>query len=140
MAQRDRLDEIGDKIGRSRKDAEELRRQRKTQMIDELPTDVLRNAGKRKDGKSKKPAPAPIPQRPAATPSSNNPSSSVSAPSLGSDFRSRLIQCLAASSRTTEECIQLLLGRNPNPGTRKEFFKLLAEVCDRTPLVFPFTD
>lgn len=121
---RDRADEVGDKIGRSRKDAEELRQQRKVQMIDGLPVEVL-NPGKRKDIKSKKPAPTP-------TPSSNTPSSSTSTPSLGSDFRGRLIQCLAASPRTTEECIKLLLGLRPNPDTRKGFLKLLAEVADQS--------
>jgi len=95
-------------------------------MIEEPPA----NVGKRKDVKPKKPAPAP--QRPTPTPSSNTPSSSTSSSSLGSDFRSRLVQCLATSPRTTEESIKLLLGRNPNPDTRKEFLKLLAEVCDRT--------
>ena len=120
VVQRDRLDEVGDKIGRRRKDAEELRQQRKIQMIDVPPVDVPK-VEKRKDAQPKKPAPTPTPQRP--TP----------APSLGSDFRSRLIQCLADSPRTTEECIKLLLGRNPNPDTRKEFMKLLVEVCGGTP-------
>ncbi|KAF9650647.1 hypothetical protein BDM02DRAFT_3111952 [Thelephora ganbajun] len=128
--QRDRVEEIGDKIGRSRKDAEELRQQRKIQMIDGPPTDVLK-AGKRKDVKSKKSAPAP--QRPTPTPSLNNPSSSASTSSLGSVFRSRLIQCFATSPRTTEESIKLLLGRNPNPDTRKEFLKLLVEIADPPP-------
>ena len=137
--QRDRLDEIGDKIGRSRKDAEELRQQRKIQFIDGPPTDVL-NVTKRKDGKSKKPAPAPTPHRPTPTPSSSNLSSGASTPSLGSDFRSRLTQCLAASPRTTEECIKLLLGRNPNPDTRKEFLRLLVEVCGKVPPAFPMID
>ena len=139
MVQPDRLDGIGDKIGRSRKDAEELRQQRKIQFIDGPPPGVL-NTGKRKDAKSKKPAPNPTPHRPTPTLSSSNPSSGASTPSLGSDFRSRLIQCLAASPRTTEECVKLLLGRNPNPDTRKEFLKLLFEVYDNTPPVFPFTD
>lgn len=135
VVHRDRLDEVGDRIGRSRKDAEEQRQQRKVQMIDAPPADVLKT-GKRKDGK--KPAPTPTPQRP--TPSSHNPSSSTPTPTLGNDFRSRLIQCLAASPRTTDECIKLLLGRNSNPDTRKEFLRLLAEVCDKTPLPLPFTD
>jgi hypothetical protein len=130
---RDRVEEVGDRIGRSRKDAEEQRQQRKIQMIDGPPADVLK-AGKHK---SKKPAPAlastPVSQRPTPTPPSNTPSSSTPASSLGNDFRSRLVQCLATSPRTTEESIKLLLGRNPNPGTRKEFLRLLAEVCDRIP-------
>ena len=134
MVQRDRVEEIGDKIGRSRKDAEELRQQRKIQVIDGPPADVLK-AGKRKDVKPKKSAPAPVPQRPTSTPSSNTPSSSASTSSLGSDFRSRLIQCLATSPRTTGESIKLLLGRNPNPDTRKEFIRLLAEVCYTIPSV-----
>ena len=137
VVQRDRLDEIGDKIGRSRKDAEELRQQRKVQMIDGPPADVL-NARKHKDARSKKPAPTP--HRPTPTPSSSNPSSSASTPSLGNDFRSRVIQCLAASPRTTEECIKLLLGRNTNPETRKDFLKLLHEVCHKTLRCFLFTD
>ena len=124
MVQRDRTDEIGDRIGRSRKDAEELRQQRKIQVLDLPPPDVV-NTGKHRETKPKKPTPAP-------TPSSNTPSSSVSPPSLGSDFRSRLIQCLAASPRTTGECVKLLLGHNPNPDTRKGFFKLLAEVCKKS--------
>ena len=127
VVQRDRVEEIGDRIGRSRKEAEEQRQQRKIQVIDEPPAGVP-NSGKRKDVKQKKPAPAP--QRLTPTPSSNNPSSSTSS-SLGSVFRTRLIQCLATSPRTTEESIKLLLGRNPNPDTRKEFLKLLVEVCDR---------
>ena len=134
MVQRDRVEEIGDKIGRSRKDAEELRQQRKIQVIDGPPADVL-NAGKRKDAKPKKPAPTPAPQRPTPTPSSKTPSSSTSTSSLGSDFRSRLIQCLATSPRTTKESIKLLLGHNPNPDTRKEFVKLLVEVCYAIPSV-----
>jgi len=134
VVQRDRVEEIGDKIGRSRKDAEELRQQRKIQMIDRPPADVL-NAGKRKDVKSKKSALASVPKRPTPTPSPNAPGLSTSTSSLGSDFRSRLIQCLATSPRTTEESIKLLLGRSPNPDTRKEFLKLLAEVRDRTPSV-----
>lgn len=129
VVQRDRVDEVGDKIGRSRRDAEEQRLQRKVQMIDGPPTDVL-NAGKRKDAKPKKPTPAP--QRPTPTPSSNTPTSGTSASSLGSDFRGRLIQCLATSPRTTEESIKLLLGRHPNPDMRKEFIRLLAEVCYTT--------
>ncbi|KAF9792596.1 hypothetical protein BJ322DRAFT_1030236 [Thelephora terrestris] len=132
VVHRDRLDEVGDKIGRTRKDAEELRQQRKIQMIDEPPADVL-NAGKRKDAKPKRPAPTPTIKRPTPTPSSNNPSPGIPTPSLGSDFRSRLIQCLLASPRTTEECIKLLLGRNPNPDTRKEFLKMLIEVADKPP-------
>lgn len=129
VVQRDRVEEIGDRIGRSRKEAEEQRQQRKIQMIDGPPAGVP-NSGKRKDVKPKKPAPAP--QRPTPIPSSNNPSSSTSSSSLGGDFRVRLIQCLATSPRTTEESIKLLLGRNPNPDTRKEFLKLLVEVRDRT--------
>lgn len=125
VVQRDRVEEIGDKIGRSRKDAEEQRQQRKIQMIDGPPADVL-NAGKRKDAKSKKLAPTP--QRPTPTPPSNTSSSSTPSSSLGSDFRTRLIQCLVTSPRTTEESIKLLLGRNPNPDTRREFLRLLAEV------------
>ena len=132
VVQRDRVEEIGDKIGRSRKDAEGQRQQRKIQVIDGPPADVL-NAGKRKDVKPKKPAPTT--KRPTPTPSSNTPSSSTSSSSLGSDFRNRLIQCLATSPRTTEDSIKLLLRSNPNPDTRKEFLKLLAEVCDRTALV-----
>jgi len=132
LVQRDRVEEIGDKIGRSRKDAEEQRQQRKIQMIEEPPADVL-NVGKRKDVKSKKPAPTP--QRPTPTSTPNNSTSNTSSSSLGSDFRSRLIQCLATSPRTTEESIKLLLGRNPNPDMRKEFLKLLVEVCNRAPLV-----
>jgi RNA polymerase II elongation factor ELL len=132
VVQPDRVEKIGDKIGRSRKDAEELRQQRKIQMIDEPPANVL-NAGKRKDVKPKKPALTPAPQRPTPTPSSNTSRSSTSTSSLGSDFRSRLIQCLATSPRTTEESIKLLLGRNPNPDTRKEFIKLLVEVCYTIP-------
>ena len=134
---RDRLDEIGDKIGRTRKDAEELRQQRKIQMIDGPPADVL-NAGKRKDAKPKKSAPTPTSKRPTPAPSSNTPSSGFSTPSLGNDFRSRLIQCLSASPRTTEECIKLLLGRNSNPDTRKEFLRMLAEVCDGIYPPLPF--
>ena len=131
----DRLDDIGEKVGRSVKDAEELRQQRKIQMVDEAPADVL-NAGKRKDAEPNKPTPS---KRLTPTPSSNTPSSGISTPSLGNDFRSRLIQCLSASPRTTEECIKLLLGRNPNPDTRNEFLRMLAEVCDRIypPLPFP---
>lgn len=129
MVQRDRVDEVGDKIGRSRRDAEEQRLQRKIQMIDGPPTDVQK-VGKRKDAKPKKPAPAP--QRPTPTPSSSTPTSSTPTSSLGSDFRGRLIQCLATSPRTTEESIKLLLGRNPNSDTRKEFIRLLAEVCYTT--------
>lgn len=127
VVQRDRVEVIGDKIGRSRKDAEEQRQQRKIQMIDPA---VVLNAGKRKDVKSKKPAPTQALQRPTPTPSSNTSSSSTpsSSSSLGNDFRSRVIQCLATSPRTTEESIKLLLGRNPNPDTRKEFLRLLAEV------------
>lgn len=134
VVQRDRVEGVRDKIGRSRKDAEELRQQRRVQVIDGPPADVL-VAGKRKDVKPKKPPPAP--QRPTLTPSSNTPSSSSSSStsSLGSDFRSRLIQCLTTSPRTTEESIKLLLGRNPNPDTRKEFIKLLAEVCYTIPSV-----
>lgn len=124
MVQRDRVEEIGDKISRSRKDAEELRQRGKIQVIDGPPADVP-SARKRKDVKPKKPAP----QRPTPTPSSTTPSSSTSASSLGSDFRSRLIQCLATSPRTTEESVKLLLGRNPNPDRRKEFTRLLAQVC-----------
>jgi len=135
VVQRDRIEEIGDKIGRSRKDAEELRQQRKIQMIDRPPADILK-AGKRKDVKSKKPAPTPAAQRPTSTPSSNTTSSGTSTSSLGSDFRSRLIQCLATSPRTTEDSIKLLLGRKPNPDTRKEFIKLLAEVRHTTPSVY----
>lgn len=135
VVQPNRLDEVGGRIGRSRKDAEEQRQQRKIQMIDGPPVDVL-NAVKRKDAKSKKPTPASTPNRSTPTPSSSNQSSSTSTPSLGSDFRSRLIQCLAASPRTTEECVKLLLGRNPNPDTRKGFIKLLVEVCDKAPLLF----
>jgi len=132
VVQRDRVEGVRDKIGRSRKDAEELRQQRRVQVIDRPPADVL-IAGKRKDVKPKKPAPAP--QRPTPTPSSNTPSSSTSTSSLGNDFRSRLIQCLTTSPRTTEESMKLLLGRNPNPDMRKEFIKLLVEVCYTIPSV-----
>lgn len=117
MVHRDRAEEVGDRIARSRIKAEEQRQQRKIQMIDGPPADVRK--------------PAPAPQRPTPTPSSNTSSSGTSS-SLGSDFRNRFIQCLATKPRTTEESIKLLLGRNPNPDTRKEFLRLLAEVCDKS--------